>query len=304
MDKTMRMKGLACLIIIALAGQGAKAQRTTQGQKGDFWVVVGAFTTQQNASLHAKKAMVEKLQPKVELNEDKNLYYVSVFQTDNHDAARAEARKLQGTKLFTDAWVFTRTPEVEPVVIVEEKPKEVPVIETVVPVVVKPQRMSAADSARLVEERIKGEVDKRVMNLKKGETETLDYIFFYKDASVLRPESRFAVDKLVRIMKENPKEKIRIHGHTNGNDPGKIIKMSGTSTDFFSLKNTVEDEGSAKELSELRATLIRDYLVVNGIDKKRMSIKAWGGKKPLYKVDDPKAEANVRVEIEVVQNEE
>ena len=34
-----------------------------------------------------------------------------------------------------------------------------------------------------------------------------------------------------------------------------------------------------------------------------MSVKAWGGDKPLYRVDDEKAEANVRVEIEVVHNE-
>ena len=71
----------------------------------------------------------------------------------------------------------------------------------------------------------------------------------------------------------------------------------------YSLQNTVEDYGSAKELSELRANQILEYLASKGIDRKRMSIKAWGGKKPLYNVDDAKAEANVRVEIEVVKSE-
>jgi outer membrane protein OmpA-like peptidoglycan-associated protein len=52
----------------------------------------------------------------------------------------------------------------------------------------------------------------------------------------------------------------------------------------------------------MRAEQIRDYLVVNGINKKRMTVKAWGGKKGLFPVDDDRAEANVRVEIEVVKN--
>ena len=100
-------------------------------------------------------------------------------------------------------------------------------------------------------------------------------------------------------MKNHPEEKITIHGHTNGNDPGKIIRMKSPNDNFFSLDNSVEDSGSAKELSEMRANVIRDYLIKNGVDKKRMGIKAWGGKKPIYKVDDDRAEANVRVEIEV-----
>ena len=131
--------------------------------------------------------------------------------------------------------------------------------------------------------------------------EKLDYIYFYRDASVLRPESKFAIDQLLMMLKENPKQVIRIHGHTNGNDPGKIIRRTDESTDFFSLKNTIEDYGSAKELSQLRAEQIRDYLIASGIDKGRMSIKAWGGKKPLFPVDDDRAEANVRVEIEIVK---
>ena len=65
----------------------------------------------------------------------------------------------------------------------------------------------------------------------------------------------------------------------------------------------MEDFGTAKELSELRALLIRDYLVSKGIDKKRMDIKAEGGAKPIYDIKDERAEANVRVEIEVLKSE-
>ena len=102
------------------------------------------------------------------------------------------------------------------------------------------------------------------------------------------------------IRDRHPTEIIRIHGHTNGNDKGRIIKLKPNASNFFSLDETEDDYGSAVKLSELRASVIMDYLTANGIDKKRMSIKAWGGKKPLFEVDDEKAEANVRVEIEVL----
>jgi outer membrane protein OmpA-like peptidoglycan-associated protein len=102
------------------------------------------------------------------------------------------------------------------------------------------------------------------------------------------------------MLLENPKYKIRIHGHTNGNSGGKIISM-GDSKNFFSLKDTKEGSGSAKKLSEERAKVIESYLVSKGIDPSRMEIKAWGGKKPVYEEDSQNAHANVRVEIEILE---
>jgi outer membrane protein OmpA-like peptidoglycan-associated protein len=153
------------------------------------------------------------------------------------------------------------------------------------------------------EEKIKEAVDAKSKVLKRGEVETLHHLYFFRDAAILRPESKYEVDRLVELLKSHPNETIRIHGHTNGNDKGVIIRLPEGSKEFFSMDNAVQDYGSAVKLSELRATLIRDYLVANGIASSRMKIKAWGGKKPLYPVDDEKAEANVRVEIEVLHPE-
>ncbi|MBP9927510.1 MAG: OmpA family protein, partial [Cyclobacteriaceae bacterium] len=112
----------------------------------------------------------------------------------------------------------------------------------------------------------------------------------------------YEVGSLLEMMKENPKYKIRIHGHTNGNSAGKIVSM-GDSKNFFMLTRDNKDgHGSAQKLSEERAMLIRQYLVENGIDANRMEVKAWGGKKPIYEVDHPAAQANVRVEIEILEN--
>ncbi len=139
-----------------------------------------------------------------------------------------------------------------------------------------------------------------LVRLKKGDYAILYNVFFYKDAAIMRPESKFDLDGLLAMMNENPKYKIRIHGHTNGNAAGRILEP-GESKDFFSLTGAKEGAGSAKKLSEKRAITIRDYLVSQGVDISRMTVKAWGGKKPIYDKHHTLASANVRVEVEVLE---
>ena len=116
----------------------------------------------------------------------------------------------------------------------------------------------------------------------------------------MRPESKFDLDGLLDMMNENPKYKIRIHGHTNGNASGKIMEV-GESGEFFSLTGAKEGNGSAKKLSLKRAEVIRNYLATKGVDPTRMETKAWGGKKPIYDKHHTQASANVRVEVEVIE---
>ena len=126
-------------------------------------------------------------------------------------------------------------------------------------------------------------------------------VYFFNDAAVMRPESRYEVNTLLDMMRENPGYRIRIHGHTNGNRSGKIISMGG-SEDFFGLDSSnKEGGGSAKTLSKRRAEVIRDYLISQGIDADRMEIKAWGGKRMLYDKNSSMAKKNVRVEIEILE---
>lgn len=142
----------------------------------------------------------------------------------------------------------------------------------------------------------------KLMRLQKGDVAVMYDVFFFKDAAIMRPESRYEVGALVEMMKENEKYKIKIHGHTNGKSHGKIISMDGTSSNFFSLNNTKEGYGSAKKLSKARAELLKNYLISNGIPEKQLVVKAWGGKKPIFDIHTPQAHANVRVEIEILEN--
>lgn len=139
-----------------------------------------------------------------------------------------------------------------------------------------------------------------LVRYQKGDIATLYNVYFYNDASLMRPESKFELNNLLQLMQENPKYKIRLHGHTNGNYHGKIISM-GADKNFFSLDGSVQSVGSAKDLSGNRAKIIKDYLVANGIDETRMEVKAWGGKRPIFDKHSVNAQKNVRVEVEILE---
>jgi outer membrane protein OmpA-like peptidoglycan-associated protein len=138
--------------------------------------------------------------------------------------------------------------------------------------------------------------------LQKGDKAIMFNVYFYKDAAVMRPESRYEVGSLLEMMNENPDYKITIHGHTNGNSSGKIISMGG-SKNFFQLNtDNKEGRGSAKKLSEERAMLLKQFLIENKVNADRIQVKAWGGNQPIYDVDHASAHANVRVEIEILED--
>lgn len=162
------------------------------------------------------------------------------------------------------------------------------------------------DNPFLTEGVTKGDNDEAIVpfglvRLQKGDIAVMYNVYFFKDAAIMRPESRYEINNLLSMMNENSAYKIMIHGHTNGNAAGKIITM-GKTRNFFTLTDTQEGRGSAKKLSEERAEVIREYLIDQGIEEGRMEIKAWGGKRPLYDKNHSLAQSNVRVEIEIIEN--
>lgn len=59
---------------------------------------------------------------------------------------------------------------------------------------------------------------------------------------------------------------------------------------------------SAKDLSLKRAESVRDYLISQGIEANRLSVKGEGGKIPLYAEGGTLGQYNDRVEIEFVRS--
>lgn len=157
-----------------------------------------------------------------------------------------------------------------------------------------------ADTSTVKQEADKLVVDFELIRYQKGDIRTLYNIYFYNDAAVMLPESKYEVNALLKMMSDNPDFRIRLHGHTNGNYNGKIIRRKPDG-DFFSVaKDATTTIGSAKELSESRAEVIRDYLIANGIDPSRIQVKAWGGKRPLYDKNSANAKKNIRVDVEII----
>ncbi|HYF68370.1 MAG TPA: OmpA family protein [Ohtaekwangia sp.] len=134
----------------------------------------------------------------------------------------------------------------------------------------------------------------------KGDIATLYNVYFYNDAALMLPESRYELQTLLQMMEELP-YRIKLHGHTNGNYHGRIISL-GPDKNLFSLDGSQNSIGTAKDLSRLRAEVIKEFLVGKGIAADRIEVKAWGGKRPLYDKHSANAKKNVRVEVEILED--
>ncbi len=135
--------------------------------------------------------------------------------------------------------------------------------------------------------------------IRKGDISTLYNVYFFNDAAVMLPESKYQLNSLLELMKGNDKMKITLHGHTNGSGGGKIVYM-GPSKNFFAMTNDVKNgSGSAKELSQARAETIREWLIAQGITEGRIDVKGWGGGRMMYDKNSAYARKNIRVDVEV-----
>jgi outer membrane protein OmpA-like peptidoglycan-associated protein len=101
-------------------------------------------------------------------------------------------------------------------------------------------------------------------------------IQFEQSKSDLLPSSVIELEKLVEILSRNPTWQVEVGGHT-------------------------DNVGNAKlnlQLSEQRATVVRDYLVQRNVDRQRITTVGYGGSKPLTNNGDLRnREKNRRVEI-------
>ena len=118
--------------------------------------------------------------------------------------------------------------------------------------------------------------------LKKGSKYSVGTINFDPDADTYIAVSIPAIKNLLKLMQKNTELNITIVGHTNG---------CGASN----------YKGGVKGLSEGRAKKIKNYLIENNIDAKRISILGKDCQEMIYPNDGPfwQQEANRRVEIMV-----
>lgn len=134
---------------------------------------------------------------------------------------------------------------------------------------------------------------------KRGDYIEFNKVRFFGNSAIFQPESKIELDGLVDLMKDQPKYKINIHGHCNGKQSRNVV-IKGSSNEFFET-STLNDRRtvSSKELTQLRADLVKEYLIANGIDAKRIKTKAEGGKAMIYPQGSTLAGYNDRIEVEI-----
>lgn len=131
---------------------------------------------------------------------------------------------------------------------------------------------------------IKINTDKELSDLvaksKIGDKLVLKNLHFYDRTDILYPESFKTREELLKVLKENPKLKIQIQGH--------ICCSPGKDKEEIALKRCV---GTV------------EYLVINGIEKSRLSYKSFDAEQPIYPIPEKNEEerkANRRVEILII----
>ncbi len=105
-----------------------------------------------------------------------------------------------------------------------------------------------------------------------GSIIVLRNVFFDYNKSTLRPESSVELDRLTKILVENPSIRIELSGHTDSRG---------------------SDEMNQK-LSEARAKSCVDYLVSHGIALSRLEFKGYGESKPIDTNDTEEGMQNNR----------
>jgi len=119
-----------------------------------------------------------------------------------------------------------------------------------------------------------------LMRFETGAHDILRNIYFNTDKATFTKDSYNELNKMERMLFENPSFMVNIEGHTDNMGPRD-----------YNLK-----------LSQDRAKAVVDYLIGKGIDSRRMKWEGYGESKPLASNDDEKdgREINRRVEFTVL----
>lgn len=124
-------------------------------------------------------------------------------------------------------------------------------------------KMMAQKLEVLSEQRLEGKITA-------GTVLVMEHIYFEFDKAAIQPEAHQDLDLLFDYLRNNPKVKIEIAGHTDGKG----------------------DAVHNQELSQRRADAIRNYLIDKGIHKRRLTAIGYGEEKPIAPNENPDGSDN------------
>ena len=114
-----------------------------------------------------------------------------------------------------------------------------------------------------------------------GSVVRLNNVFFDFDKWDLRPESYLELNRVVKLLSENPAIEIEMSAHTDSRG-----------SDEYNIT-----------LSDNRARSVMDYIIAHGIDTSRISSKGYGETMPVVPNDtDENRQLNRRVEFKILKN--
>jgi outer membrane protein OmpA-like peptidoglycan-associated protein len=138
-----------------------------------------------------------------------------------------------------------------------------------------------------------------LVHVKMGDYIEFSNVTFFQNSVMLHPESKEELDGLAELLKQNPRYKINVHAHCNGTQERNIIVRANNNEFFGTSSGNQRKTVSAKALTDLRAEVVKDYLVSQGVEAKRIQTKGEGGAALIYPVNSILANRNDRVEVEV-----
>jgi outer membrane protein OmpA-like peptidoglycan-associated protein len=114
-----------------------------------------------------------------------------------------------------------------------------------------------------------------------GQVVRLNNVFFDFDKWDLRPESYFELDRVVKLLNENPAIEIEMSAHTDS-----------YGSDEYNFK-----------LSDNRARSVMEYIISKGIAPNRIVSQGYGETRPVAPNDTPEnRQLNRRVEFKILKN--
>ncbi len=114
-----------------------------------------------------------------------------------------------------------------------------------------------------------------------GKVMRLENLIFNAGTSKIEDSSYKELDKVLKMLEDNPNMVIQLEGHTD----------------------VVGSPSLNMKLSQDRVESVRNYLVGKGVSKTRIRTKAFGGTQPLSRENTDEAhKLNRRVELRILQN--
>ncbi|MFN8436913.1 MAG: OmpA family protein [Cytophagales bacterium] len=141
--------------------------------------------------------------------------------------------------------------------------------------------MFTSEIVKLDETKDSYDVSLNMRKLEVGYVEVLRHVYYDFNKSTLKPESFNELDKVVKLLTQNPYLHLKINGHTDN-----------VGSHEFNIS-----------LSQRRSQSVIDYLVSKGINPTRLKAKGYGETKPIASNDDEEEgrELNRRTEVEVIK---